>query len=335
MRITGAFQEEDELHRRTALMALAALAAPAPLRGFAQVKYPSSPLHIIVPFTPGGSTDILARALGQALTQAWKHPVVIDNKPGAGGAIGAEAAAKAAPDGHTLFMGHIGTLAVNPTLYPKLRYDPLKDFAPVALVAKVPNVLVVNPRLPANSVAELIALARSKPGELTYSTGGVGSAANLAMEYFKLETGTQITHVPYKGAAPAITDIVSGQVAMTMTGLPPLLGHIRSGRLRALGAASASRLAQLPDMPTIAEAGVPGFETTQWYGIVVPARTPQAVVAALAEQIQRSLATPELKKHLETEGALPESLGPEAFGKLIASEIARWAKVIRAAKIEI
>jgi tripartite-type tricarboxylate transporter receptor subunit TctC len=335
VRITSAFEEEKNLHRRIALKALAGLAAAAPLRSFAQATYPGKALRIIVPFTPGGSTDILARALGQALAAAWHQPVIIENKPGAGGAIGAEAAAKADADGYTLFMGHIGTLAVNPTLYPKLRYDPLRDFAPVALVAKVPNVLVVNPGIPARSVAELVALAKAKPGALTYSTGGVGSAANLAMEYFKLETGTQITHIPYKGAAPAITDIVSGQVSMTLTGLPPLLAHIRSGRLRALATASASRLAQLPDLPTIAEAGVPGFEATQWYGIVVPAGTPRDVAERLAQQIQRSLATPELKKHLESEGALPESLGPEAFGKLIHSEIGRWAKVIRAAKIEI
>ena len=323
------------MHRRIALQALAGLAAGLPLRGFAQNAYPSRPLRIIVPFTPGGSTDILARALGQALGAAWHQPVVIENKPGAGGAIGAEAAAKADADGYTLFMGHIGTLAVNPTLYPRLRYDPLRDFAPVALVAKVPNVLVVNPGVPARSVAELVTLAKEKPGSLTYSTGGVGSAANLAMEYFKLETATQITHIPYKGAAPAITDIVSGQVSMTLTGLPPLLAHIRSGRLRAIATASAARLAQLPDVPTIAEAGVPGFEATQWYGIVVPAGTPRDVAERLGQQIQRSLATPELKKHLESEGALPESLGPEAFGKLIRSEIGRWAKVIRAAKIEI
>jgi tripartite-type tricarboxylate transporter receptor subunit TctC len=323
------------LHRRIALQALAGLAAGLPLRAFAQNAYPSRPLRIIVPFTPGGSTDILARALGQALSAAWRQPVLIENKPGAGGAIGAEAAAKADADGYTLFMGHIGTLAVNPTLYPKLRYDPLRDFAPIALVAKVPNVLVVNPGLPARSVAELVSLAKAKPGTLTYSTGGVGSAANLAMEYFKLETATQITHIPYKGAAPAITDIVSGQVSMTLTGLPPLLAHIRSGRLRAIATASASRRAQLPDVPTIAEAGVPGFEATQWYGIVVPVGTPREVAERLGQQIQRSLATPELKKHLEAEGALPEMLGPEAFGKLIRREIERWAKVIRAAKIEI
>ncbi len=321
------------MNRREMLTAMAALAVP--LRAFAQASYPSSPIRIIVPFPPGGSTDILGRAIGQALSEAWRQPVIIDNKPGAGGTIGAEAAAKAEPNGYTLFMGHIGTLAVNPTLRPNLRYDAIKDFAPVALVAKVPNVLVVNPGVPARSVAELVALAKAKPGTLTYSSGGVGSAANLATEYFKLETGAPITHIPYKGSAQAVTDIVSGQVSMTLTGLPPLLGHIRNGRLRALATASATRLPQLPGVPTIAESGLPGFEATQWYGIVAPAGTPRPIVDRLAQQIQRSLATPELKKHLEAQGAQPESVGPDAFGKLIRSEIERWAKVIRAAKIEI
>jgi len=288
-----------------------------------------------VPFTPGGSTDILARSLGQALTGAWHQQVIVDNKPGAGGSIGAEAAAKSPADGYTLFMGHIGTLAVNPTLYTKLRYNPLTDFAPVALVAMVPNVLVVHPSVPARSVAELIALAKAKPGALTYSSGGIGSAANLAMEYFKLATDTHIVHIPYKGAAPAVTDLIGGQVSMTMTGLPPLLAHIRAGRVRALGVASSTRLAQLPDVPTIAESGVAGFEATQWYGVVVPAHTPAPIVDQLAAEIRHALASPELRKHLETEGAQPVDMGPAEFAKLIRTEIDRWAKVIRAANIQV
>ncbi len=313
-------------------LALCLFTAAAPSR--ADPAYPGRPLRIIVPFTPGGSTDILARALGQALHETWRVPVVVENKPGAGGVIGAEAAAKAAADGYTLFMGHIGTLAVNPTLYPKLPYDAVKDFAPVALVAMVPNVLVVNPQLPARSIVELIALAKSKPGTLAYSTGGTGSAAHLAMEYFKLQSGTDVLHVPYKGASPAITDVIGGQVSMTMTGLPPLLAQIKAGKLRALGVASSKRLAQLPEVPTIAEAGLPGFEASQWYGIVVPARTPPEIVEKLAAEIRRSLARPELKKQLEAEGALPAALGPAEFGRLIRSEIERWAKVIRAAHIQ-
>ncbi len=327
------------MHRRQ-FLALGALGASAPLalaplRALAQAAYPAKPLHIVVPFTPGGSSDILARALGQALTEAWRQPVIVDNKPGAGGAIGAEAAAKSPADGYTLFMGHVGTLAVNPTLYPHLRYAPLKDFAPVALVAMVPNVLVVHPSVPARSVRELVALAKAKPGTLTYSSGGVGSAANLAMEYFKLQTRADIVHVPYKGAAPAITDVIGGQVSMTMTGLPPLISHIRDGKLRALGVASAKRLPQLSEVPTISEAGVAGFEATQWYGIVVPAATPADIVERLSSQIRKSLSTPEVAKHLEAEGAQPADMGPAAFRKLIAGEIERWAKVIRAAHIEV
>ena len=323
------------MNRREALAAMAVLAAEVPLRAVAQTGYPASTVRIIVPFTPGGSTDILARALGQALNSAWKQPVIIENKPGAGGAIGAEAAAKAMPDGYTLLMGHIGTLAVNPTLYPKLRYDPVKDFAPVALMAMVANVLAVNPELPAHDVRELIALAKAKPGTLTYSSGGIGSAANLAMEYFKLETGTDITHIPYKGTAPALSDVIGGRVSMTMTGLPPLLGHIRSGQVRALGTGGRERLAQLPDLPTLAEAGVPGFEATQWYGIVAPAATPAEIVKRIAAQIEASVSEPDMKKHLEAEGAQPTVMAPEAFGKFIRAEIARWAKVIRAAHIEV
>jgi len=323
------------MDRRTMLAGLAALAGMRSLRVAAQPGYPSKPIHIIVPFTPGGSTDILARSLGQALTGAWHQQVIVDNKPGAGGSIGAEAAAKSPADGYTLFMGHIGTLAVNPTLYTKLRYNPLTDFAPVALVAMVPNVLVVHPSVPARSVAELIALAKAKPGALTYSSGGIGSAANLAMEYFKLATDTHIVHIPYKGAAPAVTDLIGGQVSMTMTGLPPLLAHIRAGRVRALGVASSTRLAQLPDVPTIAESGVAGFEATQWYGVVVPAHTPAPIVDQLAAEIRRALASPELRKHLETEGAQPVDMGPAEFAKLIRTEIDRWAKVIRAANIQV
>ena len=323
------------MDRRTMLAGLAALAGMRSLRVAAQPGYPSKPIHIIVPFTPGGSTDILARSLGQALTGAWHQQVIVDNKPGAGGSIGAEAAAKSPADGYTLFMGHIGTLAVNPTLYTKLRYNPLTDFAPVALVAMVPNVLVVHPSVPARSVAELIALAKAKPGALTYSSGGIGSAANLAMEYFKLATGTHIVHIPYKGAAPAVTDLVGGQVSMTMTGLPPLLTHIRAGKVRPLGVASGTRLAQLPDVPTIAESGVAGFEATQWYGIVAPARTPAPIVDRLSAEIRHALASPELRKHLETQGAQPADMGPIEFAKLIRTEIDRWAKVIHAANIQV
>jgi tripartite-type tricarboxylate transporter receptor subunit TctC len=260
--------------------------------------------------------------------------MIVENRGGAGGTIGAELAAKSPPDGYTLFMGHIGTLAVNPSLYPKLQYDPVNDFAPIALVAMVPNVLVVNPSVPVKNVAELVALAKAKPGQLSYSTGGAGSAAHLAMEYFKLVTGTDILHIPYKGTNPAVTDLIAGQVQLTMTGLPPLQQHIRAGKLRAIGVAGNARLQQIPDVPTISEGGVKGFEATQWYGVLAPAKTPKPIVDKIASDIAKALARPEIRQRLEMEGAQPSNLGPAEFGALIKSEIERWGKVIRAAKIQ-
>jgi tripartite-type tricarboxylate transporter receptor subunit TctC len=319
--------------RRALLGVLGAFAGLAALGARAQAAFPARPARIIVPFTPGGSTDILARAIGQALSEAWRQQVIVENRPGAGGVIGAEAAWHAAPDGYTLFMGHIGTLAVNPALYPKLPYD-AASFAPVALVALVPNVLVVHPGVPAKSLGELVTLAKSKPGTLTYGSGGNGSAAHLATEYFKLAAGIDIVHVPYKGTAPAVTDLIGGQITMLMTGLPPLLSHVRAGKLRAIGVASASRLAQVPDVPTIAEGGLAEFEATQWYGLVAPPRTPPPIVDAIAVEVQKALARPEVRQRLEFEGAEPKSLGPAAFGAFIRSESARWAEVIRAARIK-
>ncbi len=296
----------------------------------AQGAYPSKTIRIVVPFPPGGSTDILARALGHRLTEAWGQPVVIDNVPGAGGSIGADKAAKAAPDGYTLLLGHIGTLAVNPSLYPNLPYDPVKSFAPVAWIARVPNVLVVNPSVKANTVRELINLARAQPGQLAYGSGGNGSAANLATEYFKLQTGASLLHVPYRGTIPAVTDLVGGQIQVLFTGAPAVMGQVKSGQLRALAVSSPQRLAALPELPTMAEAtGIKGFEADQWYGLVAPAGTPKEVVAKLNAQINRALNSPELKERLAQEGALANPTTPEAFGQHIAREIARWKSVIQ------
>jgi len=310
-----------------AALALCAGAAPAQ-------PYPSKPIRLIVPFTPGGSTDILARAIGQKLAEALGQQVVIENRPGAGGAIGAEAAARAAPDGYTLLMGHIGTLAVNPSLYPKLGYDPLKSFVPVAWVARVTNVLVVNPAVPAQSVQELIRLARDQPGRLRYGSGGNGSAAHLATEYFKLRTQTDIVHVPYKGTGPAVTDLLGGQIEVMMTGAPAVMSHVKAGKMRALAISSAQRIESLPDLPTIAEAGVPGFEAIQWYGVVAPAGTPEPVIARLNAEINRALATPELKARLVAEGAEAAPTTPQAFGAFIAAEIERWRPVIQKAGLK-
>ncbi|MEY2952701.1 MAG: hypothetical protein RLZZ401_788, partial [Pseudomonadota bacterium] len=246
--------------------------------GTDRAAWPVKPIHIVVPFTPGGSTDILARAIGQKLAQAWDQPVVVDNVAGAGGSLGADKVAKAPADGYTLLMGHIGTLAVNPSLYPKLPYDPVRDFAPVALVAKVPNVLVVHPTVPARTLKELVALAKAKPGQLSYGSGGNGSAANLAGEYFKQQTGTSLLHIPYRGTAPAVTDLVGGQIQLLFTGAPALLPFIKTGQLRALAVSSGKRLDFLPDVPTVAERGYAGFEADQWYGVVAPKGLPPGVV---------------------------------------------------------
>ena len=296
--------------------------------------YPAKPIRLVVPFTPGGSTDILARAIGQKLNEAWGQPVVIENVPGAGGSIGADKVAKAPADGYTLLMGHIGTLAVNPSLYPNLPYDPIKSFAPVAWVARVPNVLVVHPSVPAKNVKELVALAKAKPGQLNYGSGGNGSAANLASEYFKLQTGSSLLHIPYRGTAPAVTDLVGGQIQVLFTGAPAMINQIKNGQLRALAVSSPKRMDVLPDLPTVAESGYPGFEADQWYGVVAPAGTPADVVAKLNAQVNQALNSPELKSRLNAEGAIATPDTPANFGKLIAAEIARWKPVISGGRVK-
>ena len=318
--------------RRRWLQGAAALLGAATLP--AHAAWPERAVRIVVPFTPGGSTDILARAIGERLQDALGQPFVIENRPGAGGSIGATEVARAAPDGYTLLMGHIGTLAVNPSLYRDLAYDPHTSFAAVALVARVPNVLVVNPAVPARTVMELIALAKAKPGSLRYASGGNGSAAHIAMEYFKLRTQTDLLHVPYKGTAPAVTDVMGGQVEVTMTGVPAVLQQVKAGRLRALAVSSAAPVESLPGVPTIAQAtGLADFEAVQWYGIVAPARTPESVIVMLNREINRALVSPALKSRLDAEGAQADPTTPEAFGAMIVREIARWKPVIEQAQM--
>jgi tripartite-type tricarboxylate transporter receptor subunit TctC len=295
--------------------------------------YPKTAIHLIVPYPPGGSPDIFARTIGAKLAEAWKQPVIVDNRAGGGGTIGTGQAAKAAPDGYTLLMGHIGTLAVNATLFPKLPYDPVRSFAPVTRVAIVPNVLVVNPAQPFHTVGELISYARANPGKLLYSSGGNGGAAHIAMEYFKQQAGVDLVHVPYKGTSPSVTDLIGGQVAMTMTGAPPLMPHIQAGRLRALGVSSAQRIDALPQVPTIAESGVKGFDATQWYGIVAPAGTPRPIIDKLNREIRAIVNSPEMRERLRSEGAIASTTTPEEFGAFIRDEIARWGAVVTSAGI--
>jgi tripartite-type tricarboxylate transporter receptor subunit TctC len=324
------------MRRRELLGGLAGVVLAGAGTAQAQANWPNRPIRLVVPFTPGGSTDILARSIGLELTKAWGQPVVIDNVPGAGGSLGADRVAKAPADGYTLLMGHIGTLAVTPSIYPSLPYDPIKSFAPVAWVARVPNVLAVHPSVPAKTLAELLALARAQPGRLNYGSGGNGSAAHIAMEYLKLRSHTFMVHVPYRGTAPAVNDLIAGQIQLIFTGAPAVMPFVKSGRLRALAVSSPKRLPSLPDLPTVAEAGgkdLAGFEADQWYGVVAPAGTPAAIVAKLNAQINASLNAPELKARLEAEGAQATPTTPEAFGKLIATEIERWRPVVKAGNV--
>ena len=321
------------MKRSTFLIALATLAAST---AWAEPTYPSKPIRIIVPFTPGGSPDVLARTIGQKITESTGAAVVIENVPGAGGTIGADRASKAAPDGYTLLMGHVGTLAVAPSVYPNLPYDPVKSFAPVAWVAKVPNVLAIHPSVPANNVTELVKYLKANPGKVNYGSGGNGSAAHLAMEYFKLSTQTFVVHVPYRGTAPSVTDAVAGQIQMVFTGAPALVPMVKAGKLRAIAVSSPKRLDLLPDVPTLAESGVKGlegFEADQWYGLVAPAGTPAAIVQKLNQVVNANLSAPEVVTRLKSEGATATPASPDAFGQLIQREIKRWRPVVLNAKI--
>ncbi|MEN9559605.1 MAG: hypothetical protein RLZZ502_816 [Pseudomonadota bacterium] len=302
----------------------------------AQGNYPQRPLKIIVPFTPGGSTDILARAIGAELTKSLGQAVVIENIAGVGGSIGADRVAKAAADGYTLLMGHVGTLAVNPALYPKLPYDPLKDFAAVAFVARVPNILVVHPSVAANQLAELLQQAKSKPDAFNYGSGGNGSAAHTATAYLLSQTNTPMKHVPYRGTAPAVTDLLAGHIQVLFTGAPAVLAHIKAGKMRPLAVSSPTRLSGLPQVPTVAESGLAGtaeFEADQWYGVVAPKGTPESVIKLLNSKINEALLSPEVKTRLLSEGAEPQTKSPQAFAALIQAEIKRWGPVIRQADI--
>ncbi len=302
----------------------------------ADPAYPNKPIRIVVPFTPGGSPDVLARTIGQKLSEATGVAVVVENIAGAGGTIGADRVAKASPDGYTLLMGHVGTLAVAPSVYPRLPYDPVKSFAPVAWVARVPNVMAVHPSVPANNAAELVRYLKANPGKVNYGLGGNGSAAHLATEYFKLVTQTFVVHVPYRGTAPSVSDAVAGQIQMVFTGAPAIIPMVKAGKLKAIGVSSPKRMESMPDIPTLAESGVKGlegFEADQWYGLVAPAGTSPDIVKKLNQLINASLGMPEITTRLKSEGATATPASPEAFGLLIQSEIKRWKPVVNNAKI--
>ena len=291
--------------------------------------YPSKPLRFIVPFAPGGGTDLVARTVAVKLTEGLGQPVIVDNRPGAAGSIGAELAAKAPADGHTLLLGSNGPLAINPNLQPKLPYDAARDFAPVALVTIMPFLLVTHPSLPVKSVRELIVLAKSRPGQLNYGSPGNGSTTHLANELLKSMTGMDVTHVPYKGVAPAATDLISGQLQMMSGDLSTLLPHVKARRMRALAVTSARRSSLLPELPTVAEGGVAGYEATGWFGVLVPANTPQPVVERLNASILKGMSGSDSRERLGALGGEVAVGTPAQFATHIRAESAKWGKVIR------
>ena len=304
-------------------------AAQAPA-GTAQA-YPGRPIRFISPFAPAGSTDILARLIGQKLTEAWGQPVIVENRPGAGGTTGSDAVAKSPPDGYTLLLTSSSAHAIGPALRAKLPYDPVRDFAAVSQVASGYNVLVVHPSLPARNVQELIALARTRPGQLTYSSGGIGTSAHIGGELFNALGKVDLVHVPYKGGAPAAVAILSGEVSLAFGSIQTVLPQVRAGRLRALATTGSKRSSAVPELPTSAEAGVPGYELNSWYGVLTTGGTPHEIVARLSAEIVRILRLPDVRERLLHEGVEPAGTTPEEFAAYIKAEIAKWTRVIKAA----
>jgi tripartite-type tricarboxylate transporter receptor subunit TctC len=316
------------MRRILAALALASVAAAADV-------YPTKPVRLIVPFPPGGPADVLARTVGDRIGAALGQAVVVDNRPGAGGNIGMELAAKAPPDGHTLVLAPAGNLTVNPSLYRNVPYDVARDFAPVTVIAAVPNVLVVNPQVPAKDLGELIAYAKANPGKLNYSSPGPGSGAHLAGELLKSSAGIDIVHVPYNGIAPATTAVVAGDVQLMFAGAPAALPQVAGGKLRAIAVASPKRIASASTIPTLDESGLPGFDVTSWYSIVAPASTPPAVIDRLQKEIARALENPEVKAKLAGLGAEPIANTPAEFAAMIRSETTKWSKIVKDANIKV
>lgn len=295
--------------------------------------YPSRPIRLVVPFPPGGSADILGRALGQKLGERLGQSVVVENRPGAGTAIAAELVAKAAPDGYTLMLGTVSSHAINPALNPKLPFDPLRDFTPVAPVAAIPFALLVHPSVPARTVPELVGYARSKPGKLDYSSAGSGTSNHLAGELFESMTGTHMVHIPYRGSAPALQDLIAGRVAVMFDLVLTAAPHVRSGAVRGLAVTGTKRSAALPELPTIAESGLPGYDVTAWFGVFGPAGLPRPVVDRLNAEIARALAAPDLQRRLVSQGADTLTGSPDEFAAYLKSETVKWAKVVRDAGV--
>ena len=312
--------------------AVAGLVVAAPV--YAQ-QYPTRTIRLLVGFAPGGGTDVVARVIGAKLTESWGQQVVVDNRAGATGTIAADLVAKAAPDGYTLIMGHVNSHAIAPSVFRKLPYDSQKDFAMIAYVGYVPNVLVVHPSIPATSVKELVALAKARPGQLSFASSGVGSTQHLAGEMFMLSTNTRIVHVPYKGSGQAIVDLLAGHVALNFDTMPPILNNVKEGRLRALAVTTPKRVPQLPNIPTMLEVGMTGFEMTNWYGVMGPANTPRDVVTKLNAEINRIMTLPDAKQRLEEVGTQLDPKSPEQFATFLRSEVQKYARVTKDAHVKI
>jgi tripartite-type tricarboxylate transporter receptor subunit TctC len=301
----------------------------------AQERYPSKPLRIVVPFAPGGSTDIFARLVGERLGAALGQPVVVENRAGAGGNIGAEAVAKSPPDGYTLLMATTGVMAINNALYKSMTYDAAKDFEPVIFIASITNVLIVPPDLPVKNVAELVALAKREPGKLSFASSGAGSSTHMSAELFKSLTGTDILHIPYKGSGQALPDLISGRVSMMFENAPGAVSYIKAGKVRALAVTGLKRAAAMPELPTVAESGVPGYESLSWSGLAAPAGTPAAIIRKLNAETAVILATPDMRAKLAEQGA--EAIGgpPEQFAEHVRAEREKWTRLIRSRGISV
>ncbi|MEW6100265.1 MAG: tripartite tricarboxylate transporter substrate binding protein [Pseudomonadota bacterium] len=320
--------------RRRCILAAAAVLVSAAAGPVAAQAWPAKPVRIVVPFAPGGTTDILARALAPELAKAFGQQFLVDNKPGAGGNLGAAEVARAPADGYTLLMGTVGTHGINQALYPKLPYDPIKDFAPVTLVAAVPNVLVMNPakaqEYKIQSVPDLIRYAKANPGKLNMASSGNGTSIHLSGELFKSMTGTYMVHFPYRGSGPALMDLIGGNMDLMFDNLPSAMQHIKAGKLKALAVTTAKRSEALPDVPTIAEAGpLPGYEASSWFGLLAPAGTPADIINRLQQETAKALASPALKERLISQGAIPSGMTPAEFARLIDAEHKKWAQVVK------
>lgn len=291
--------------------------------------YPAKPIRLVTPYAPGGTADILSRVVGRKLSEAWSQQVVIDNRPGASGMLGADIAAKAPPDGYTILMAYVAEIAITQSLFRSMTYDPVKDLAPVTLAAVTPMIFVVHPSLPARNVSELVALAKSRPGQLPYASAGNGSPAHLAFELLQRSARIEITHIPYKGAAPALTDLLGGHVVMFFSGMPPAIPHVKAGKLRAIAVSTAKRSPAAPEVPTVAESGVRDFDISTWFGVFAPAATSKDIIGKLNAEISRALTLPDVRERLAREGAETAPNSPEQFGKFIQSEIAKFARIIR------